>query len=709
MTRTFKHWLTTIFFSPVALAIPFALITIYLIPMHFGNVELQLDSSYPSDKIGKNSVVRFIDLDNDGFDEEIIHFKSEINQCAIKIRTRNQASYGQWNFDGQLPMDRHPLAAFDINHDGIREVFTLYQRNDSVFLGGINIMIDSAIAYNNLFIDRIQKVNDTIHYGVLLFHHDLDQDGVDEAIVCINAGFSEKPRRIYAYNFVNHRLIKSIQTGFTINGLRYCDLDGDGYDELIATTSSNENIEPGLGIPYDDYHRWLAVYDHDLKLNFNPIDLGKGGGSVHTLYFGKASDPRILILDHPNRSLVRCNFYQYNPEDRQLDKLHLDVDSLHANSFYEYTVNNDTIFLLADDDDGSIYHYYPSADSLIYIHRLKYPAQNIKIRHLDQDSLPQLITINRHLSTNKLIVYTGDFEDHSELTLPNTDGPILVSVRQISKNNKRLVLQINEDLYEYIYKHDKYHALKSWALYLGIYLLYVLMIWVIMRVQKTIMQKRYAREQTIAELKLKSIRNQMDPHFTFNAVNAIASAIYKEDKQTAYAYFSKFSKLIRSTMLYSDRMSRFLDDEIDFTVKYLEIEKFRFREKFDYFINVDKNVNLRQEVPRMIVQAFAESAVANGLMHRSEGGRLDINLREEKNALVISFTDNGVGIEKSKQYNKEKAFKSIRIIDEFIAVFNDLNKSQITYRMFDTMEEGKVTGTKVIIHVPLDMNYAFKS
>jgi LytS/YehU family sensor histidine kinase len=159
-------------------------------------------------------------------------------------------------------------------------------------------------------------------------------------------------------------------------------------------------------------------------------------------------------------------------------------------------------------------------------------------------------------------------------------------------------------------------------------------------------------------------------------------------------------------MLYSDKMSRFLDDEIDFTRKYLEIEKFRFREKFNFHIELSEDVDFRNEVPRMIVQALAESAINNGLMHRLEGGFLSIRVSQQEDVIEIVVSDNGVGIERSKVLNKEKAFKSVKILEEFITGINELNDQQITMEMFDVFESGQVAGTKVVVRVPYGIRYA---
>jgi sensor histidine kinase YesM len=231
------------------------------------------------------------------------------------------------------------------------------------------------------------------------------------------------------------------------------------------------------------------------------------------------------------------------------------------------------------------------------------------------------------------------------------------------------------------------------------------MVCLIIRGQKKLIKAHYAREKQLAELKLRSIRNQMDPHFTFNTINAIAAAIYREDREVAYTYFSKFSKLIRSTMLYSDRISRSLEDEIDFTQRYLEIEKFRYREKFEYTVTVHPNVNLSIEVPRMIIETFAESAINNGLMHRQKDGLLLIEILQEKGILKAVFEDNGVGMLRSAEYNKEKAFRAARLMDEFLKIYNELNKTRIKYEMYDLDVKQEFPGTRVVVKIPVAGKY----
>jgi len=329
-------------------------------------------------------------------------------------------------------------------------------------------------------------------------------------------------------------------------------------------------------------------------------------------------------------------------------------------------------------------------------------------------SNPLQIDLNSD-NSNELILFDGighisvlsdDFKHLNTCELPIVQKLQQISMRELSPDEKHLVIQTDQIIHEFNYQQNPIYLLK-WPLYSFIYLMYALAIWIILHYQNKYIENKYKLAKNLAELRLKAIRNQMDPHFTFNAINAIAATFIKEDKQLAYSYFSKFSQLIRMTMLYSDVMSRSLTDEIDFTVKYLEIEKLRFKEKFEYHINVNEDVEDFIEVPRMGLQAFAESAINNGLMHRSENGLLKINISMENNYIVFSITDNGGGIEKSKLLNKEKAFKSLKIIDEFFSILNSFNETKITYNMRDLTENDEISGTRVVVRIPTGLKYTF--
>ena len=73
----------------------------------------------------------------------------------------------------------------------------------------------------------------------------------------------------------------------------------------------------------------------------------------------------------------------------------------------------------------------------------------------------------------------------------------------------------------------------KWFVYLGIYLMVLGFTLTILWIQRSQMQKRFDREKKITELQLKIVRNQMDPHFTMNAINSVIGAIELDHKEEA--------------------------------------------------------------------------------------------------------------------------------------------------------------------------------
>lgn len=172
-------------------------------------------------------------------------------------------------------------------------------------------------------------------------------------------------------------------------------------------------------------------------------------------------------------------------------------------------------------------------------------------------------------------------------------------------------------------------------------------------------QKQYETERKLIELQLLTVKNQMNPHFTFNALNSISSMIYKEDKTLANDFLARFSKLIRNVLENAERISLTLDEEIQFVENYLTLEKFRFKDKFEYTINIGEDVDIQMPIPRMIIQTFVENALKHGLMHKEKGGLLQINIYKGKQIIFIEIEDNGVGREKALEFSMESTSKEI--------------------------------------------------
>jgi LytS/YehU family sensor histidine kinase len=133
---------------------------------------------------------------------------------------------------------------------------------------------------------------------------------------------------------------------------------------------------------------------------------------------------------------------------------------------------------------------------------------------------------------------------------------------------------------------------------------------------------------------------------------------------------------------------------------YLELQKIRFKDKFDYSVSVGTNIAPDTQVPKMIIQTFAENAVKHGLMHRMKDGRLDIIVENADTCLQIVIEDNGVGRERAVELNTGSTGKGLKIINQIVALYKKLYNTEITQEIIDlTDENGNSSGTRVILHI----------
>ena len=190
----------------------------------------------------------------------------------------------------------------------------------------------------------------------------------------------------------------------------------------------------------------------------------------------------------------------------------------------------------------------------------------------------------------------------------------------------------------------------------------------------------------------------MNPHFMFNAMNSIQNLVLKGDKHKAYDYLTKFAALIRENLNMSEKSFIFFDEELLLLEKYLELEKLRFRDSFEYkIVGGEKLFHIK--IPSMIIQPFVENAIKHGLLHKKEGIKKIILNFELKDVLHCTIIDNGVGIEESKRIKQrngeKKASLSTKLIEERLMLLKDYYKSNIGFN-YEKVKEG----TKVIIKIP---------
>ena len=215
-------------------------------------------------------------------------------------------------------------------------------------------------------------------------------------------------------------------------------------------------------------------------------------------------------------------------------------------------------------------------------------------------------------------------------------------------------------------------------------------------------------KQEIADLKLKALRSQMNPHFIFNSLNSIKLYIINNEKENAVYYLNKFAKLIRKILTASTEKEISLEEEIETSQLYLNIENIRFSNEIEFTTNIDPNINLGViRIPSLILQPFLENALWHGLSSKKGRKKIELSVTAKNdNYVTISITDNGVGRAASKKINDKKitSQKSVGIditkerLSNFYKSFPDNYKLKIIDLKNKDMPN---KGTQVVIDIPL--------
>jgi hypothetical protein len=161
-------------------------------------------------------------------------------------------------------------------------------------------------------------------------------------------------------------------------------------------------------------------------------------------------------------------------------------------------------------------------------------------------------------------------------------------------------------------------------------------------------QRKQEQEQSARELslqasrsELKALRAQINPHFLFNALNAIAGLIHK-DPFRADATVERLAEVFRYTLRRSEAEWALLEDELEFCQSYLEVEQARFGDRLRVEIAADPDT-LQVSIPTMIVQTLVENAVKHGVAQVRGTARLTVNARLHGERLRVEVADNGPG------------------------------------------------------------------
>ncbi len=238
-------------------------------------------------------------------------------------------------------------------------------------------------------------------------------------------------------------------------------------------------------------------------------------------------------------------------------------------------------------------------------------------------------------------------------------------------------------------------------------LLFLVAIISLLYIRHNQLRAKYSR----INLEQRLLRAQMNPHFIFNSLCAVQDFILAGKPQKANIFLTKIARLMRNILENSREEFISLEKEVETLRLFLDIQQLRFETEFEYNIKLDELIDEENySVPPMLTQPCVENSIEHGLLQSNKKGVLNIEYILSNGLIRLEVTDNGIGRKRAAAVadgKREKISVSSKLTSERLDRFKKtLHNKGISYEIVDLYDDGKASGTKVIMMLPYRKIYA---
>jgi LytS/YehU family sensor histidine kinase len=164
------------------------------------------------------------------------------------------------------------------------------------------------------------------------------------------------------------------------------------------------------------------------------------------------------------------------------------------------------------------------------------------------------------------------------------------------------------------------------------------------------MLKASKLDAQLSNARLQALKMQLHPHFLFNTLHSITALVLKNENRDAVKMINRLSELLRLTLDNIETQVLTLEDEIEFTRRYLEIERIRFHDRLAVEWEIDPQA-LAAEVPNLILQPLVENAMRHAVDSHSGTSRIQIAAHLQNGQVLMEVRDDGKDLKKISGQN----------------------------------------------------------
>lgn len=507
-------------------------------------------------------------------------------------------------------------------------------------------------------------------------------------------------------------------------------LEGQQFVNQNAKTKTD--IETVLEIEFDNNNNLFgATLNGVLILNTNTFETKflseKDGLNSELVYSIKISANKKYLWAGTNQGISKINLEKLNQNITDI------ISFNKADGFSGVECNTHGIF---EDEESNIWFgtvngliKYSPKEFILNDNLSKTNISNFKLAFKDTilNKNVQLNYFNNNITiyfdgislTNPdKVLYTYKLEGFDKSWSPNTEInyakydnlPAGNYTFKVKSCNSEGIWNIEPTTFSFEIKSPFY---KTWWFTLIIVIGVSTIIILIFRVRlfqiKRKQQLEFEGKVEISKSELKALRAQMNPHFVFNSLNSIQHYILNSKGEEAVRYLSKFAKLIRLILQNSEKAVVTINEDLESIILYLELEKMRFENKFNYSITIHPGVNADyDEIPPMLIQPYLENAILHGINPKEGEGKIEIDIQIFNQFIKISIKDDGIGRVKSQSLQSLQPaarHKSLgmKITKDRVRILNSIHHSNLNVNIIDLYDKkNNAIGTQVDLFVPYD-------
>lgn len=639
--------------------------------------------------------IQYLDYNRDGFSESFVYYHMSENRQPVVNQYSNTGNFQNvWYLNGEV-VDNFDFITGDYNNDSTDEVFVFSMDQQGVYLYGLIPGHSNNFLIEKRNICNIPEHTNSAHIvirGTKLA--DLNNDGYREVIFSINSRFSNTPRKLIAYDIANDTVISSPEFGMQLVGNPIIfDIDHNGTPEIFLSTLNSAN-QAWTSASNKGLYSASIVLNADLSYFFVPVLHESRMSVTSTFPFITDIQPTIATLSWSLNEDESASLSLLNTKGERIEKKRLLNKNFVINP--QRTIWNQLVLY----SKKGVIEKYNAQLNLSQTLYLKNPISQVFYVDMDKDGTEELITVHH----NYLTIFRHNLSHPVKIEIPGL-GLQRLSYSIKSNGNTGQYLALQSDNYQYLLsykKNDRYWL--NYVLFATLILALYLIYFILSHYYWARVNRAKFHNERFFEMQLDLIKSQLDPHFLFNALNSIAFSINKEDRKTAYANLGQFSKFMRESIVSMDEFSRTLDEEIGYVKNYLTLEKFRFKEKFDYDFIISPEIKKSVIVPKLIIFSFTESALKKSVLPKDGGGNIIFTIDTMgQDFIYISISENG--LHRSLETSNENHTLNMMLMKRIVDYFNRFNNKKIEITIKDNGSPEKPNGSTVEILVPINYNY----